>query len=199
MTQLRKWLAPIALLAALNALSPVCANGYREKGKAVSIVNASLTVTPPRDWNRLSAKPGKKAETWTLDGEQLNDITWYVGIAPGEPLVREVSKKRKPLPKFTGQTLLVELPELVEATYRSVREIGTFSVTGSAPDAFLGQHGIRFTYAFIDQDNLPRQGEARAAVVKGLLYLVTFDAPRLNFFAKSLQDFRALSDAAKLS
>ena len=41
-------------------------------------------------------------------------MTFYGGIAPGEPLIREHDKKGKPLPKFTRETLLVEVPELVE-------------------------------------------------------------------------------------
>ena len=189
----------LAALSLALAIAPVMANGYRPKDKPVPVANGSMVVTPSRDWNQLSVKPGKKAETWTLDGEQLNDVTWFGGIAPGEPLVREVSKKRKPLPKFTSATLLVELPELLEATYRSAKDIGSFKVTGSTPDRFLGQDAIRFSYEYVDNDNLPRRGEARAALAKGQLYMVTFDAPRLHFFEKSLEDFRALSDSARLS
>ena len=197
MKTLRRLVAPIVFGAATMTVSPAAANGYREKNKSVTVANSPVTVTPSRDWNQLSVKPGKKAETWTLDGDQLNDVTWFAGIAPGEPLLREVSKKRKPLPKLTGQTLLVELPELLETTYRSTKEIGTFKVTGSAADRFLGQDGVRFTYEYVDNDNLPRKGEARAILTNHLLYMVTFDAPRLHFFDRSLQDFHDLSDSAR--
>jgi hypothetical protein len=97
------------------------------------------------------------------------------------------------------ETMLAEVPELLEATYRSAQDIGTFKITGSAPDRFLDHDGIRFTYDYVDNDALPRKGDARAVVVKGLLYMATFDAPRLYFFGKSLQDFRTLSDSARLS
>lgn len=183
-------------LATAGLLSPAHANAYREKGKPVIVADSSMSVTPPRDWNKLSIEPGKRAEVWTLDGEQLNDVTFYGGIKPGEPLIRERSKKRKPLPKFTSATLLVEVPELVEATYRTEKEIGDFTVTGSAPEMFLGQKGIQFTYAYVDQDNLPRKGEGRAALVKGSLYMATFDAPRLHYFDKVLPDYRALIGSA---
>ncbi len=195
-----KFVGPATALIAVVMLlaSPAGANAYREKGKPVAIAGSLMTVTPSRDWNLLSIKPGKKAETWTLDGEQLNEVTWYGGIAPGEPLVRETSKKRKPLPKVTRETLLVELPELLEATYRSEKNIGTFKIVASSPDQFIGQPGIRFAYEYVDNDNLPRKGEARAVLVKGLLYMATFDAPRLHFFDRSLADFVALTDSAKL-
>ena len=196
MDRLRTYLA-IGLVALLA--TPVGANALREKGKAATVANSGMIVTPPKDWNRLSIKPGKKAETWTLDGERLNDVTWFGGIAPGEALVRETSKKRKPLPKVTRETLLVEIPELLEATYRTEKNIGSFKVTASSPDRFVGHDGIRFAYEYVDQDNLPRKGEARATLVKGLLYMATFDAPRLHYFDRSLPDFRALADGARLS
>ena len=61
----------VALLAAsFVLLAPSAdANGYREKAKTAVVANSLMTITPPRDWNSLSIKPGKKAEVWTLDGE----------------------------------------------------------------------------------------------------------------------------------
>src|SRR3546814_4679572 len=142
------------------------ANGYREKNMVVKGAKSAMKVTPARDWNSLSIRPGKKAETWTLDGEQLDDVTFYGGIAPGEPLIRERSKKHKPLPKFTSETLLIEVPELLEGTYRTQKGIGTFSITSSNPDRFLGKDGIRFTYEYVEADNLPLKVEARAMVAR---------------------------------
>lgn len=175
------------------------ANAYREKGKVVQIADSPLTVTPPRDWNRLDVKPAKHAETWTLDGEQLNDVTFYGAVEPGKPLVRELSKKRDPLPKFTSATLLAEVPELLEGTYRTYRKIGAFALTSSKPDRFLERDGVRFTYEYTDADQLPRKGEARAALIAGRLYMATFDAPRTHFFDKTLADYRALTDTARLA
>ena len=199
MTMTAKSFQAAALAASVMLLAPAAnANGYREKGKAAAVADSAITVTPPRDWNRLSAKPGKKAEVWTLDGERLNDVTFYGGIAPGEPLIRERDRKRKPLPRFTRETLLVEVPELLETTYRTEKGIGSFTLLGSAPDRFLGADGIRFTYEYVDADNLPRKGEARAILRAGLLYMAAFDAPRLHYFDRTLADFRTLTDAASL-
>lgn len=192
------WMMGVLCSFALS-VSPVHANAYREKGKAAEVADSGMMVTPPRDWNRLSAKPGKYTEVWTLDGEQLNDVTFYGGVEHGKPLLKERDKKRAPLPKFTASTLLVEVPELLEGTYRAYKQIGGFTVTGSKPGRFLEREGVVFTYEYVDQDELPRKGEARAVFVGEKLYMVTFDAPRLHYFDKTLADFRALSDAAKLS
>ena len=190
----------LAFVAAVMLIpSAATANGYREKAQPATISGSAMTVTPARDWNKLSASTGKKTETWTLDGEELNDVTFFAGIEPGKPLVREVSKKRKPLPKFTKETLLVEVPELVEGTYRAAKDIATFTVTGAKPDQFLGRDGIRFTFDYVDDDALPRRGEGRATIVDGLLYMAVFAAPRLNYYDRTLADFRALTDSAKLN
>lgn len=197
MARFRRYIS-IAVCAAALSTSIVQANAYRQSGKAVKVADSGMTVTPARDWNRLDAKRGKHTEVWTLDGEQLNDITFYAGIEPGSPLVKERNKKRAPLPKFTASTLLVELPELLEGTYRAFRQIGSFTVTGTAPGGFLGRDGVHFTYEYTDKDELPRKGEARAALIGKKLYMVTFDAPRLHFFDRTLADFRSLADTAKL-
>lgn len=185
-----------ALMSVAAPIDRALANAYREKGVITQVGKSGLVVTPPRDWNRLSVKPGKFAETWTLDGEQLNDITFYTGVIPGSPLVREVNKKRDPLPKFTREMLLAELPELLGGTYRAYKKISTFTLTGSQRDLFLGHEGIKFSYQYIDVDGLPRRGEAKAVIIDAKLHMITFDAPRLHYFDKTLPDFRALSDTA---
>ena len=76
----------VTLIVALLP-SAAMAHKLREQGVAVSIADSSLTVTPGRDWNRLDGNVGKHTETWTLDGGQLNDLTFFAGIEPGKPLV----------------------------------------------------------------------------------------------------------------
>lgn len=197
MTQIGTRLAAAAATASLLSLAvPAGAHKLHLKGVATTVAQSTLSVTPARDWNQLGLRMGKNVETWTLDGEQLNDVTFYGGIAAGMPLVREKSKKREPLPKFTAQTLLVEVPELLERTYRSYKDIGAFTLTSTDPTAFLGGEGVRFTYEYRDADELSRKGEARAVIRQGKLYMITFDAPRLNYFDKAVGDFHALADSA---
>lgn len=197
MTSFGRLLIPVCLMAA--SPNAVYANAYRESGKLTEIGDSGISVVPPRDWNRLDIKPGKYAETWTLDGELLNDVTFYGGVISGQPLVRERSKKHEPLPKFRGDALLIEIPELLEGTYRAYKRIGSFELTNSTPKKFLGQDGVEFTYTYTDQDGLPRNGEAKATIIGKKLYMVTFDAPRLHYFDRTLADFRSLVETAKLA
>lgn len=188
----------IALIAAFSFALPAQAHKLRERGALVTVADTPLTVVPPRDWNRLDVRLGKNTETWTIDGEQLNDITFFAGIEPGKPLVRERNKKREPLPKFSAATLLVEVPELLETTYRTYKNSGSFKVTGIEPGQFLDRDAVHFTYEFVDQDELTRQGEARAAIIAGRLYMISFEAPRLHYFAAGIEGFRTLADTARL-
>lgn len=185
--------ASILLLAA-----PAAAHKLRLRGEAVKVADSGITVTPSRDWNRLDAKAGKNTETWTLDGEQLNDITFFGGIEAGKPLVKERDKKRDPLPKFTTTTLLIEIPELLEGTYRTHKQIGAFRLLSTEPVKFLEHDAVSFTYEYVDADLLTRRGEARASIINGKLYMITFDAPRLHYFDRGLSDFRALVTSASL-
>ena len=192
-----KWLSSLFLLSiAFPTLSS--ANDYRKQGKTVSVAKSDMRVTPPQDWNKLDARPGRRAETWTLDGELLNDVTFFGGIAHGKPLVKERDKKRAPLPKFEKSTLLVEVPELLEGTYRAYKQIGLFDLTSIEPGRFLDRDGVHFSYEYVDKDGLTRKGEARATVVDEELFMVTFDAPRLYYFDRTLAAYRSLADTAVL-
>ena len=182
-------------VAALTA-GAANANAYREKGKVTKVADDAIAVTPSRDWNRLDVKPGKNAETWTLDGEQLNEVTFFGAVEPGQPLVKERSKKREPMPRLRATTLLVEVPELLQNTYRAYKKIGDFALTGIQPAGFLGKEGVIFTYDYLDEDDLPRKGEARATLINHKLYMITFDAPRLHYFDRNIGDFRSLAYSA---
>lgn len=188
----------LVLCLALAIASPADAHKLRQSGLSVAVATPALTVIPPRDWNQLSGRPGPNAESWTLDGRQLNQVTFYGGIAPGTPLLRERDKKRAPLPKFTSDALLVELPELLERTYRADQDLATFQILSSEPTRFLGVEGISFRYTFADKDELTRMGEARAAIIAKKLYMIAFEAPKLHYFARNVADFQVLADTARL-
>ncbi|MGF7171473.1 hypothetical protein FHS91_003173 [Sphingobium xanthum] len=195
---LPKMIATLVAAHLLLVATAAPAHKLRLRGEAVAVAGSTVTVTPSRDWNTLSRKVGKNTETWTVDGEQLNDVTFFAGIPAGMPLVRERSKKRDPLPKFTKTTLLVEIPELLEGTYRTYKNSGSFRLLSSEPGRFLGKDGVSFAYEFIDVDELTRRGEALAAIIDDKLYMITFEAPRLNYFDAMASDFRALASSAVL-
>src|SRR3546814_13848215 len=65
------WTRVVAIGAAVMlTVSMAQANGYREKNMVVKVAKSAMKVTPARDWNSLSIRPGTTAESGTLDGEQ---------------------------------------------------------------------------------------------------------------------------------
>ncbi len=54
----------------------------------VAVAKSGLTVNPDREWNKMGARSGRNSETWTIDGDGLNDVTFYGGIANDSTLFR---------------------------------------------------------------------------------------------------------------
>lgn len=188
----------ISLLPLALAMTPASAEAHKLREKAQTVeVAEGFSVTPTRDWNRLNGNRGKGTETWTLDGEQLNELTFYGGIEPGRALLRERDRKTDPLPKFETNTLAVEIPELLESTYRTAKGTSAFEVTALEPGSFLGAVGVSFSYQYVDGEHLVRKGEAKAAVIGGKLFMMTFEAPRLFYFDQGVGEFRRISESAR--
>ncbi len=56
------------------------------------------------------------------------------------------------------------------------------TIESQEPTTFGGHPGLKFTYTFVSgNDEVERKGEAVGAVVKGKLYLVSYEAPSIYF------------------
>lgn len=196
MTRMR----PLALAALMAAGAPVmAANTLVAAGTTVQVARSGLTVTPPGEWNRLGARPGRSAETWTRDGDPLNDLTFYGGIETGKPIIREVSRKDRPLPAFSSTMLLTDVPPLLEQSYRIALDSPLVSIGKSEPATVAGRPGIRFAYRFTRPDeDVERQGEAWAMIDGGRLYMMSYEAPAIHFFDKDAEAARVVMATARI-
>lgn len=186
--------------AALLIATPVVAgNKLIVQGQPVAVAKSPLTVTPDREWNKLGARPGRDAETWTLDGDGLNDLTFYGAVENDKTLFREVGKKNKPLPRFKSTMLLTDIPTLFENSYRIALDTPLMTIDSVEPATFAGSKGVRFRYTFTRQnEEVRRSGEAHAAIIGGRLYMMTFEAPITYFFARDVDSYRAMAATARL-
>ena len=190
----------IALTLATLTAAPAMA-GYRlmSKGQAEPVGKLGLVVTPGDDWNRLGAKIGRNAESWTLDGLPLNDLSFYAGIVSGQPLFREVAKKERPLPHFSATMLPTDIVQLFEGSYRVAAQTSLFTIDKVEPTTFVGRAGVHFTYTFTVQgEEVKRRGEATAAIVDSKLYMITFEAPVIHYFDRDIDKARAVMTSARL-
>ncbi len=194
---MRKWIATI--MAAALVAAPALAYKLVPHGQPIAVAKSPLTVVPAIDWNRMQKRPGRNAESWTLDGIPLNEITFYGGIADNESLFREVNRRDKPLPRFAATMLAPDVVQLFESSYRLAGGSALFTVDSVAPAMFAGQPGFRFTYSFVLQsEEVKRTGEATGAVIGGRLYMITYEAPAIHYFARNVADYRVVAASARI-
>jgi len=189
------------LLAVLLVLaSPaIASNTLIVAGRSVAVVKSAMTVTPDREWNRILSPPAPN-EVWTIDGQDLNELDFFGGIATNQSLFGEKMKRRsRPQPFFNATMLITDVPALLENSYRALININVMAIDQIEPVTFAGHQGIRFTYGYTPRDEVRRKGEAHAAIVDGKLYMITFEAPALHFFDAGIAAARAVVASATVA
>jgi hypothetical protein len=186
-------LAMVGTLAAPVAADWVVMSADTE----AKVAKGTIKVTPLADWNRSSSRPSRRSETWTRDGINLNELTFYGGIEDGESVLRQGWASMEKLPRFKSDMLPTDIAEMFESTNRMVLQSSVFKL-GKVEAAKLGKHdGVRFGYSYAVQDeDIDRRGEATAAIVDGKLYLVNYVAPSLHYFDAYLPEVHKMIETA---
>ncbi len=185
----------------LAAAQPVSASNTLIAAQApVAVAKSPMTVMPDREWNKMGARPGRNSESWTIDGDGLNEVTFYGGIEADRTLFREVNKRGTPLPRFSSTMLLTDLPALLEASYRIALNTPVMTINTVVPTTFLGQKAVQFTYTYsrVDEE-VRRRGDAVAAIIGGKLFMTTFDAPDVFYYRRDVAAYRAIVATAAIA
>jgi hypothetical protein len=194
-----KYRAHILLATALLIVSvPSFAEWAVMKADAeVKVAKGTIKVTPAAAWNRSTARPSRRGETWTRDGINLNELTFFGAIGDDEPILRQGWATNDKLPRYQADMLPTDIAELFEATHRMVLQSPVFKMGKVEPAKLGGHDGVRFGYSYAAQaEDLERRGEAVAAIVDGRLYLVNYVAPSLHYFEAGIDDVRKMVDGA---
>lgn len=162
------------------------------------VVGGAMIVTAPAEWNRSTDRPTKRTEIWTKDGTTLGELDFWLGVKPGEPLFKEQSKKKAPLPKFDPNMLPTDLVEFFEDTARTVLGGSLFETTYVKPATLAGNPGVEFEFVYTGSDEVARRGLVRGAIIGGRLYLINWDAPKLHYYDQHIEEVRQIMDSAKL-
>lgn len=168
--------------------------------REVRVGDHSLAVTPPRQWNRISAslfQDVRDVEDWTQNGPYLDGISFVTGLKDGKTLVRQGRRADRQVPKFRSNMTPPEIAAMVESLFRVRGGAVDFKTTALAPRQFLGASGFQYDYEHLDSDEVRRRGRAVGAVIDGQLYLILFDAARSHYYGASLPDFEAIVDSAR--
>ena len=176
------------------------ANKLMAPGTHSDVAKGAFAVSTASEWNRLKMKRGKFQEIWTIDGERLNQLSFFGGVPVGEPLFYERDKKNAPLPKVTGGMLVTDIAPLLDATYQTLGLARSFEVRGQKPIQVNGKRGVRFEYRYVSPDDeVERLGEAVGLVENGKLYLVTFEAPEVHFYDRDKAKFEEIVGSMTIS
>lgn len=198
----------LMLLAAslLTACSSVGGEGFGYGGyslvnvKEIRVGDDSLAVTPPRQWNKISARlftDIRDVEDWTQNGPYLDGISFVTGLKDGKALVYQRSRDDRQVPKFRSNMTPPEIAAMVESLFRVRGGAIDFSMTSLTPRPFLGTNGFQYDFEHLDGDEVRRKGRAVGAIVDGKLYMILYDAARMHYFNASLPDFEAIVASAR--
>ena len=167
-----------------------------------NVGNGSMTVTPPREWNRTSSiwqiDDIRAVEDWTLNGAYLDSMSFVTGLKGGHYIIRQNKRDAQQVPKFRSDMTAHEIASMLESFYRVRAGTIDFKTTGLIPRTLMGYPGFQFDYDHLDSDEVWRRGRAVGAVVGGRLYLVLLDGARSHYFNAALADFEAVVNSARL-
>jgi hypothetical protein len=191
---MRPQFIPLLLLASLAIAQPsgALAYGFKLVNPApVLVAKDTLQVTPGKPWNK-APRPWylpRTAEVWTMDGLQLNELTFYGGIEDGKRIIRQSAVGREQqLPTFKADMTAQEVVEFVESSLRVTFGTMVFTVTSLKPMTISGQPGFQLDYESVDGDEVKRKGRVGGLIHDGKLYLLIFEAAALYYFDKDSQE-----------
>lgn len=157
-----------------------------------------FTVTPGSDWNKSPFPPGPKVQTWTTDGEQLNQLMLIGKVSEGESLFKSPSKSI-PMPSFKSDMLPFDIEALVRTSLKNLAggEL-TINTQGLKPAKFGEQNGFRFEVSYFTQQGLLKHGDVLAAIKDEQLYLMIFTAAKTHYYQAQLPEVEQLFQSAIL-
>jgi hypothetical protein len=157
-----------------------------------------LTVTLDQPWNQFENTFGEATPTWTQDGVTVDALKFYVGLKDGDLIATTPAepKGQKPL-AFKSTMQASDVVSLFEGLYS--RGGSSFALERVSPHPFIGQQGFRFEFSSIRKsDEVRLRGVGWGAVRNGELFVVTYTAPRLVFFARNHVSAEAIANSARV-
>ena len=180
-------------LSAVAVLVAACAH-YSLVGPGSVKVADAYSVDTPIAWNEASQG---KVRTWTVDGPQLQRLTFVGGLEDGDPLFEVEGDKEKTMPRFHSTMTPLEIKELIEAGLRvsGANQLETYDVR---PQAFGSIQGFRFDFSYDLESGLENEGTALAAKKDGKLYVILYTGTRFYYYGKHKDDVERLISSIRM-
>jgi hypothetical protein len=163
----------------------------------VTIAEA-MSVSLDGKWNRAPAGfAPPKGEVWTAEGIPVDRLTFFVGLAEGDILMRTRGISEDKLPRFRAAMHPNEIVEFYEAY--ATADGSSFTLKKLEPASFAGADGFRFEFQAVRKsDELALAGVGYGALRGGKLYMMVYTAPRIHFFPTYLPRVEAIARSARI-
>jgi hypothetical protein len=191
---MKRWMVVLGALLLAGCAQPT----WVAVAPGETVVQERFSVRADASWSRLDGLNEPKHEVWTSDGIPLDQLHFHTGITAGESLV--VIKDRpadKPIPRFRSDMQAQDVTELYESF--ATRDGSVFKLEKLAPARFAGEDGFRFEFSRVRKgDNVRMRGLGYGAIHRGELFLMVFEAPRIHYFAKHLEQVEAIAASIRI-
>jgi hypothetical protein len=195
--------APLLAIALLIALSGCVNYALVEPGRTT--VRGELSVEPTIAWNKRRQlmlledeifADNPAVEIWTQNGTGIDQLAFYVGVEPGQPLVR--GRAGRDMPRFRAGMSGVEVVELFESALAAGLRATEIERRELRPLRFAGGDGFAFRIGFTLDDEVERELSAAGTVRGNKLYLIAWAGTRLYHHELYLAEFERIVASARI-
>ena len=166
----------------------------------------TLSVQPTLAWAKVDrATPDRvlfadsgPVETWTIDGEALDSMVFFAGIANGQPLL-DLPAERGHLSAFRSTMTPNDVMDLFEAMLVTTTGSAVAKARDLRPAKLGNADGFRFDIDYTLKDDVDRQLSAVGAIRNGRLYLIAFQGDKLYHYKQYLPEFERIVASANFS
>jgi len=148
-------------------------------------IGDGFSVEPQIRWSSIPARSG--LDLWTVDGATLEAVTFFKGVADGQPLYRGPMGGGAPQedkrPKFRAAMTPTDIAELFADSFAMV-QVQNVETTGLRPAKFGSEDGFRFEMTWATPGGLEMQSLVAGAVLKSRLYAVVYSGARAHYFPR---------------
>lgn len=174
-----------------------CVPGFEKVEAGRVQVQDQLFVSTPVVWNGISKHDRM---IWTQNGVGLDELVFYLGLEPGEALIKQSAKAEKtaPMPKVLPDMSPNDMVELVvDSIVRSGG--GDVRAIGLRPMPFGALDGYRFDLTYYSDQGLRYRGAVVGAAAGKQQHLILFIAPEQHYYDQAIEGVTEIFESIELA
>ena len=181
------------VLVAVAVLAAACAR-FGVVGPGRVEIAGAYTVDTPVAWEKSSEG---KSEMWTVDGLDLQRLTFVNGLEDGDPVFETKGDNADKMPRYDTAMTPLEIKELIEGGLRAsgAHQLETYDFRS---EMFGSLPGYRFDFSYALESGLENEGMVIGAKKDGKLYLIIYTGTRFYYYGKHKHDVERLISSIRI-